>query len=158
MITQDKLKELLNYDPVTGVFTWKCRRSGIKPGQRAGSPCGSGHIQITINRRKYYAHLLAWLYMRGRWPEFQLDHRDLDPANNAFRNLREATNQQNQQNTRPKRGHARKGVYFQRGRWVASIRADGRRIHLGAFGTPDAASDAYASAAAKYHGEFARAA
>src|SRR5579859_6535927 len=98
-MTQDELKTLLHYDPITGLFTWL-----IEPqfGQsRIGKVAGSlshGYIQIKIFGEIYLAHRLAFLYMLGRWPKIKTDHRDLNRSNNAWGNLREADNKQNGQN------------------------------------------------------------
>lgn len=99
MITQTRLKELLNYDPITGIFTWKISRGGRNPGSLAGSRDKlRDYITIQIDGTLYRAHRLAFLYMLGRLPEDQVDHIDRCRYNNAWNNLRECTQAENQLN------------------------------------------------------------
>jgi HNH endonuclease len=95
-LTQERLKELLSYDPATGIFAWKTRRnqlSGI--GQQAGTIHARGYRKIIIDGRSYWASRLAWLYMTGRWPKSEIDHKNRIRLDDRFSNLREATPQQN---------------------------------------------------------------
>lgn len=162
MITQSQLKEILHYDPETGQFTWRVATRGrIKAGGIAGSNNGSGYIRITVDNNQYFAHRLAWFWMTGSWPIGNIDHRDRDRANNAWGNLREATQSQNMANTTTQRTNSLglKGVYLvSPGRYRAQIRVQGKNHNLGRFDTPEEAHAAYVTAAKKYHGEFARAA
>lgn len=164
MLTAERLRELLDYDPETGVFRWKdVRRYGFprkRVGQVAGSIDGEGYILINIGGTKYGAHRLAWLYVYGRWPQPMTDHRNGVRHDNRFANLREASRAQNKRNERRRRdntsGH--KGVVFrpESGRWRARISVDGSRIALGTFDTREAAAAAYASASSRLHADFAR--
>ena len=141
-LTSDTLKQLLEYSPITGKFTWKVRRNGHGGGVRPGDIAGktnpvSGYIAIGVNGGLYLAHRLAFLYMTGEWPKKQVDHIDRDPANNAWRNLRPCTNKQNCENlslrSDNKTGFA--GVYWitRMQRWIAEVHHHGQRIHLGTF-------------------------
>lgn len=162
-LTQARLREVLNYDPETGVFTWKISKSGghIKSGRLAGSANSKGYIQIKFEGVSYKAHRLAWLYMTGRWPAEEIDHEDLDKGNNRWSNLREATQSQQVAN-RPVLKSSRSGLKGIRlckhsGKWWARIRVQNKRVSLGCFDTPEAAHAAYCRAAVKHFGEFARA-
>ena len=74
-MNQTRLKELLHYDPFTGIFTWKVTRTGsAKPGTVAGYIKNEGYICIKIDSRSYMAHRLAFLYMLGRWPKGDVLH------------------------------------------------------------------------------------
>lgn len=135
-LTYERLRELLHYDPRTGVFTNASPRKKVKVGARAGT-CESGRWVITIDYRHFPAARLAWLYMTGRWPSHQIDHRDRNPLNDAWPNLREATNKQNQENRsldgRNKSGV--KGVHWSKhcSKWVVQIRSAGTTYHIGVF-------------------------
>jgi hypothetical protein len=173
MLTAERLRELLHYDPETGAFTWRPRevRSGAERTDKswnsahAGKEAGCvskalGYRIIRIDQRDYYAHRLAFLYMKGRWPKGRLDHEDTDRSNNKWKNLRKATHSQNLAN----RGRCRtnttgfKGVRFhkQRRRYTAQIVVNYKQHYLGLFDTPEEAHAAYCTAAEKHFGEFAR--
>ncbi|MBB5762191.1 hypothetical protein HNR01_001811 [Methylorubrum rhodesianum] len=153
------LRELLSYDPQTGLFAWRKSGTGRRIGVPAGRLDAGGYRKIGINRRVYAAHHLAWLWMTGEWPKQEIDHADRNPDNNAWGNLRLATRQQNVANTACRKDSKSgiKGVSQRpNGRWRAVIRVDGRPISLGSFARPEQASAAYAEAAEKYFGAFRR--
>jgi hypothetical protein len=100
MITQSKLKSIVNYNETTGVFTWAKNRKRCTTGSIAGSICSNGYIYININYKKYLAHRLAWLYIHGEFPENEIDHIDGNKANNSIENLRTATRSNNVWNTK----------------------------------------------------------
>lgn len=107
MLTQTRLKEVLAYTPGTGTFRWRVANSNrIKVGDVAGTPHNEGYIHIRIDGKRYLAHRLAWLYMTGEWPEYQIDHRDGIRNNNWFSNLRVATNAQNSENRKNVKGYS----------------------------------------------------
>jgi len=160
MLTQERLKELLHYDPKTGVFTWVDKPSrNMKSGVAAGGFAINGYWRIAINRRRYYAHRLAWFWMTGKWPKEQVDHINHDRADNRWTNLRVATNFENSGNTRIQTNNTSgwKGVGWDKPRkkWHAYIKIDGKTKHLGRFDCPAAAHFSYVVAADKAFGEFA---
>jgi hypothetical protein len=161
IITADRLREVLQYDEETGVFTWKTDISrNVKAGSIAGSTNDLGYVLIGIDGRHYYGHRLVWLYRTGFFPKWQIDHINGVRNDNRAVNLREATSSQNNINKRKREGSASdlKGAYFHRrvGKWTTNIRMQGKVMHLGYFDTPEEAHAAYAAAAEKHYGEFAR--
>lgn len=162
-LTAERLREILHYDPETGLFTWCAHttpRHRTTGGQIAGRRQSRGYIQITIDGRCYVAHRLAWFYITGSWPAAEIDHINGIRDDNRFVNLREATRAQNMANSRRLHSNTSgfKGVSFDKrdGRWRAYIRGNQRRHHLGSFDTPEEAHAAYCAAAAELFGEFAR--
>ncbi len=151
MLSAKRLHELLNYSPDTGVFTRRVRTSqGNRAGDVAGGPHNAGYWNISVDGRRYLAHRLAWLYVHGEWPPSEIDHIDGNRNNNQIANLRIASRSLNQQNrTRPTKHNQLGvlGVYYskRRGRFVASLRNEGRNVHVGEFATAAEAHDAYVS-------------
>ncbi len=166
-LTAERLHEVLNYNPETGLFTWRvCMGNRAMAGAVAGTPHANGCIHITVDRQIYKAHRLAWFYMTGEWPTAEVDHRDMNGSNNRWLNLRMATKSQNMANrgTQTNTSSGLKGAYrYKAGErygkpWQAGIQVDGKKLHLGHFATAEEAHAAYCVAAKKYFGEFARAA
>jgi hypothetical protein len=166
-LTAAQLRAALDYEPRTGMFIWKQREPGGKlntwAGRRAGChKKGPAHdyIVIRINYQLYRAHRLAVLWMTGKWPEFEVDHRDGDPLNNRWKNLRVATSSQNKMNARKRSDNTSgyKGVWFEkrRNQWVAEIMVNERKRHVGLFTTIEEARAAREAAARALHGKFAR--
>ena len=157
MLTQSRLKELLAYDPETGIFTRRvstCNR--VKIGGIAGSLNVSlGYIAMHVGGHRNYAHRLAWLYMTGEWPKAEIDHINGIRDDNRFCNLREATRAENVQNKRlyTRNTSGFMGVYWhnRNNKWRARIQVKGRMVSLGYHTTAEAAHAAYLAAKAKYH-------
>lgn len=158
-LTQALLKEWLTYDPSTGEFRWARQPHGgpRRKGDVAGSKLPIGYWVIRLQLKLYYAHRLAWLYMTGNWPAEEIDHKNCNPIDNSWANLRAATSSQNKANRGP-RTTLPKGVYFERssGLYTASAKKNGQTYWLGYHKTPELAHAAYCETAHKIHGEFAR--
>lgn len=161
MITEKRLREVLNYDPKTGVFRWRVSKArSVKVGEIAGHVNDRGYVKITLDRATYRAHRLAWLYVYGKWPSEHIDHINGITDDNRISNLRQATRAQNMHNSRrPKNNTSSfKGVYWRkdRSKWAAMIGICRKRIFLGYFDCKHEAYAAYCKAAEKHHGEFAK--
>ena len=154
LICQKTLKEILEYDPLTGHFTWiKSIADKIKVGKRAGYLAPSGYRFIRINKKRYREHHLAFLYMSGFLPEM-VDHINHNPSDNSWDNLREATTKENGKN-HPKTVRNKTGFVgvSQRpdGKYVARIYVNNKHIFLGAFKTFDEAKFARQQANIAYN-------
>lgn len=163
-LTYDRLREVLDYNEVTGVFTWKVTLSNRAPaGSVAGVIAGNGYRYITIDGEHHLAHRLAWLYTHGAWPDNQIDHRRHGKAfrdQNQIANLREVTNKENVRNTGIRRTNTSgvKGVSWdaRRQQWFAKITYRGFQVSLGCYDSKEEAGAAYARADAVVHCETER--
>ena len=161
MLTIERLKELVHYNPETGKFTWLIDRYG--PNGRAGEEAGHSrtfkssskrYVYIGIDRKRYCAHRLAFFYMTGWWPKpkHHIDHKDGDGWNNKWENLREATHKENMLNSKVRANNIAgvKGVSKTRqGRFIV-------RLSLGTYNTLEEAIEVYNRAILQYHGDFAK--
>ena len=160
-ITQEQLKEMIHYDPDTGIFTWvkPLPSCNIRPGTVAGSLRHTGYVRLEINGRTYTAHRLAWLYVTGEWPSNIIDHIDNCRNNNRFANLRLADPHKNSCNRRTNSNNTSgyKGVSWSAKcqKWQAGIKVNGKKQHLGMFDTKQDAHAALVAVRVRLHGEFA---
>jgi hypothetical protein len=161
LISANELRDAVQYDPSTGRMVWRVDGLRFRAGDVAGFKGGPGYWQIRIDRKVYYAHRLAVLYMTGEWPPAAVDHIDGNKLNNAWSNLRPATIQQNAANMRKRdrTSSELKGVSWMAARnaWAAHIRIEGKSTYLGLFDTEIKAHAAYIAAAERVFGQFARA-
>ncbi len=132
------VKKVLHYCAITGEFTWIANiRGGVKSGDVAGYIHSSGYRIIVISGVRYRAHRLAWFYITGSIPENQIDHINQNRSDNRFINLRAATPAINAKNCKKridnKSGFT--GAYFgnQCKKWIAEIKVNGKKVHLGSF-------------------------
>ncbi len=155
---RDVLHSLFEYR--NGRLYWKIncgRRKTI--GNEVAARDKNGYIVVQINRKQYFAHRIIFEMHHGYLPEI-VDHHDRDVSNNLIENLRAATNAQNQSNrpASPKNKCGVKGVCWieKQRKWKAGIKVNQKNVHLGYFDDIKSAGAAYAAAALKYQGEFAR--
>lgn len=153
--SQARIKELLDYDPETGIFRWKHSRGPNKANEVAGWKHYTGYLYIGFDNQQFKAHRLAWVFIHGCPPAGMLDHIDRDIRNNRISNLREASEQQNNQNKRPYR-NSRTGVKgigwsAQSRKWRARIQANGRVHSLGLFSSFEEALQARQTAETALH-------
>lgn len=156
-LTAERLRELLQYDPETGLFTRKVSVNGRfgQVGRVCGSPDKKGHIYIFIDGDRYAAHRMAWMYTHGKWPTDQIDHVNRQRDDNRIANLREATAQINNQNKArplPNNRSGFLGVSICGAKFRAVIRASGVIRHLGVFDTAQEAHYVYIEAKRRLHG------
>lgn len=146
LITQDRLKSLLTYNPDTGEFCWRLKRPRCTPGSMAGTPSYHGYTVIKLNGVSYKAHRLAWLYETGDWPASELDHINRVRGDNRISNLRLATRFSNCQNRVKSETAYSKHIGVSRSfngkRWRAYIDFNGKRRALGVFDTETQALEA----------------
>jgi len=156
----DRLRQLLRYEAETGKLYWDNNERWRRNGKAAGYYHHRGYRYIRIDNATYAVHRVVWKMYYGFDPNVAIDHINLIKDDNRIANLREASKQENSRNTAPGPSNRSgfKGVCFHKisSKWRAQITANGKVIHLGYFDTPEQAHAAYAEAACKYFGEFAR--
>lgn len=166
-LTHARLREVLHYDPKTGVWTWKVNSgSRGKAGARAGcvSVVNYGGADLyryrlmSVDGQTYRSARLAWFYMKGEWPPqgYEVDHKNTDALDDHWENLRLATSGQQKANKRGKGKTGFKGVDLHKpsGRYRARIGPAGNQRSLGYFPTAEEAHAAYCRAVREEHGEF----
>lgn len=176
MISQDEVKKLLDYNPETGEFrhkkraiehfstdhhmrTWNTRFAG----KATGTISAHGYVFLSINSKLYTGHRIAFLIMNGYLPE-QVDHINGNRSDNRISNLRPASNNKNQWNTKAKKGTkiGLKGVSEARSRkgklegYRARLTHNGKTYYLGVYSTPEKASEAFNKKAIELRGEWVR--
>jgi HNH endonuclease len=165
-LTRKRLKEFLRYEPDTGnwfrIKDLRYSEQNMPPERLVRHVNTDGYIQVFIDKRFYMSSRLAYFYMKGKWPKHEMDHIDLDHTNNAWGNLRPATDSQNQWNRRAqknsKSGH--KGIcpstsIYGKFSWLVIITKNKRRHYLGRYSKLNDAISARKAAESRLYGEYA---
>lgn len=133
-ITQKRLKEIICYDSVSGIFTWRksCGSRAVK-GSVAGTN-NRGYIQIKVDKVLHNAHRLAWLYVYGYLPEGDVHHIDGNKGHNQISNLEELSRSCHTKLTESRKDNTSgiKGISWDKNlcKWRAQMQSNGKRIHL----------------------------
>lgn len=162
--TPEELLRRLAVDPQSpsGLrWTARANNNGAPAGSVAGSRKASGYWYIGFGGHQLLAHRLVWRISTGSDPgPMEIDHRDGNPSNNAWVNLRLASHAQNTRNRPANRQGTSKycGVSWDRvnRKWRATISSGGRLKCLGRFPIEEDAARAYDEAATRAYGDFAR--
>lgn len=149
-LPHSKLIQILDYDPETGIFTWKFRPMEDFPhskewkrwntryaGKRAGMLHHSGYRHIDVFKKFYSEHRLAWFYVNGKWPQNDIDHEAGIRSDNrvsGFRDVPELINGKNAAMPITNKS-GRIGVCWHKasGKWMAQITDNGKKIYLGVY-------------------------
>jgi hypothetical protein len=155
-LTQSRLKELLDYNPDTGVFVWReSRRGTVLKGSVAGHRHSNGYTEIKVDGVIYMAHRLVWLFVHGYIPPREVDHINRVRDDNKISNLRLAHSFENSQNRNRQKNSTSKvaGVCWCKDNkmWRARISVNNKRVHLGRFPSLEEAKAARAAAKKELH-------
>lgn len=160
VIRASVVRQWLDYKPRTGVFRWKKSGKGKVAGEIAGKLNHRNRRVICIDGGNFFASILAVVYMTGRMPAGEVDHKDCDTSNDKYSNLRIATKSQNAGNVRlsAKNKSGYKNVYWckKSQRWVAYVRCKDRKHYGGYFRDLSSAAKSAKALRKKLWGEFAR--
>lgn len=155
--TAERLRIEFHFDPLSGLFT-RLEQSIFRSGRDKTVGCvgDRGYLKITIGRRTYLAHRLAWMYIHGCWPSGVIDHINGVKTDNRLENLRDVSQSTNTQNRKAAKLTATSGFMgvskvTGSNTWRASIKVDGKYLYMGGFKTPESAHDAYLNAKRKHH-------
>ncbi len=142
-ISQEFLKSILRYEPITGDFFWLVdHKNSMRAGDSAGTlDKSTGYLRIGIDGVQYRANRLAWLYMKGVWPLGHIDHEDRIRTNNIWTNLREVSPSGNSRNQKLRSTNTSRvmGVQYYNPKhktskpWLAHICVAGKYKHIGYF-------------------------
>ena len=157
-LTPELLAEYLDYNPDTGIFTWrKTRTFTARAGSIAGHRDLLGYRVIRLRNQRFKEHRLAWFYIYKTWPAYQIDHINRIKDDNRISNLREALPSQNQINSgmRSNNSSGLRGVRKFKNKWRATIGHNGKIKHLGTFSSKTDAHKTYCKVAKELFGEFA---
>lgn len=147
-VSAARVRELLDYDPGTGVFTRRLSNGRWKAGTVAGCTGVDGYTFIYVDGVQYRAHRLAWLHVHGIFPAADIDHINGLRRDNRIANLRDVSRKTNLQNIRNVRSSSTSGLlgafrHKKSGLWRTSLKIDGKERSLGYFKTPEEAHRAY---------------
>jgi hypothetical protein len=148
------IKEYISYDPLTGIFTRIKNKGRWKAGSIVGYRRKDKRLDIHFNGNDYLAHRLAWWFVYGFIPEYDVDHINEDPTDNRIVNLRLDTNKENGQNIsslRKANTSGYTGVNKHNSKWQAKIGVKDKQIYLGVYDTPKEAHEAYLCAKKEHH-------
>ena len=154
ILTADALRAWFQYFPETGEL-WSRRTN-----KRVGFNTKRGNRSVSFKKGIYQEHRIIWILMTGQQCPTHIDHKDGDPTNNKWNNLRQATNAENLHNMRRPRRNTTgfKGAHRSHiKKFRARLSVGGKSVHLGYFPTPEEAHEAYMKAATEHFGEFAKA-
>ena len=142
---QDKLREMFDYDPDTGILLNKRlkRRAGFILG---GNNSTKKHRAVKVGDYVFTQQRIIWMWVYGKDPgSLLVDHIDQNGLNNRLSNLRLVTRRQNRQNSKLNSNNSTgyRGVYKTRGRYQAKLMMPkGLTKHVGMFDTAEEAYEA----------------
>lgn len=155
-LTQSEIRKYLTYNQFTGEMfwnkltpndfkhtirpkqfcnAWNTKYANKKAGCKHESSPGYFYEVLRFKQKNYKLHTIAWIYVTGKYPKYQIDHIDCNACNNKFSNLRDIPQPKNMLNTslRSNNTSTVKGVSWckERNKWEAYITVDKKKINLG---------------------------
>jgi len=168
-LTQEIVRELLDYNPDTGVLTWKFRSekwfattgafkswntrfAGVKAGSVSTRISNNKWSLIHIFDKTYRPERIIHLWLHGVWPN-RIDHTDGNGLNNCKTNLRNGTHAESCRNRTLSKSNNTgvSGVRNRNGRYSSQITINSKQIWLGSFKNLEDAITARKEAEIKYN-------
>lgn len=165
--TQEYLKECFDYNPETGILTWKERPLYHFSGKKAYNWFNScftnkelrntneyGYVYVTINKKLYLVHRIIWMLIYNEHPD-TIDHINGITDDNRLCNLRNVTQEQNMRNIKlPRHNNSGyMGASKLGKRWRSRINIGDEEILIGVFDTKEEAALAYQLKRLELYGE-----
>lgn len=153
-LTQERVKELFDYDSESGILYRKFKSGNRKPcGHKPKSSHGYGAVKM--GEKMYLTHRVIWLWQYGSMPNGEIDHIDQNKMNNRIENLRVVSASENMHNRGLRRDNSSgyPGVYWSKRhkKYKAQIRINNKKIYLGYYNTAEEAFEAYKRAKMELH-------
>lgn len=160
MPSAEELRQLIHYNPDTGVLTSKVTRKGLVKGQIMGCDSPHRYLLIRFKGPQYIAHRLIYRIVTGiDLGQQEIDHINGNTKDNRWSNLRVVERLENTWNTRKSKNNTSgvKGIDWvkNRSRWRARVAYNNKTFTLGLFSSIDDAVEAIAALREKLHAEFA---
>lgn len=150
-ITPELLRQLLRYEPETGMYFWKERPASMFSSegyckkwntqyankQSMTTKGGDNYYQIRVLGINFKAHRVVWAMHYGEWPNGSIDHINGVQTDNRITNLRVVSHSENLKNMGVRKNNTSGvvGVCWDKRehRWKAFIRQGGKMFNLGNF-------------------------
>lgn len=101
----------------------------------------NGYRHCEYKGKRYLVHRLIWRVVKGRWPRYEIDHKDQNRSNNRIENLRDVSHSVNCRNQKKIKGYHRCNK-----RWRAMMSVGDKMKHIGMYDTEAEARAAYLAA------------
>lgn len=159
MLTQERAKQLLQYDPETGKLYWKESRGSVAAGTELKASHSLGYVRARIDGELYYGHRLIFFMETGEWPD-EVDHMYGDTSDNRWDKIRPSTHKQNLTSTKLRKDNTSgyKGVSWNKNmkKYVAQAKVNGKQTYFGLYDTAEEASKVIIKVRNEFFGDFAR--
>lgn len=150
MITQEIVKELLDYDSSTGHLIRK------SDGKIADYDQHKGYYRIHILGKTLASHRVVWLWHNGTWPVFDIDHINRVRKDNRIENLRDVPHILNMLNMEKQNKTGFEGVKTSGNKFTSAIKVKGRKVYLGSFDTAEEAFEVYKDKHLELYGSLSK--
>jgi len=156
MIDQETVKKIFYYDAESGMLLWRNGNGrNVNPWQQANSLNSSGYYAVKIQNKSYRVHRLIWLYVNGKFPDGDIDHKNRIRNDNRLCNLRDVSRTDNAQNIslpkHNKSGHIGVSWIKSHNCWTVYVKVNKKNKWLGYYKNLDDAVAARKAGEKQYY-------